>query len=78
MWPTSTWDGAAIAAEPPNGASIVVRRGGDYLVLAQVPEDVVISLDAEHVEYGWVSLDDALRLCRPQTVADGLALAGLV
>ena len=135
-WPGSTWDGLAIASEPPYGASIVVRRGADYLILqrrgalgrgdwewtppsgarqpgesiedcvirelaeetglsgvaptlvsnagdwqiwlAQVPPDAAISLDREHVGYRWVSLDDALKLRRPQTVADGLAMAGRV
>jgi 8-oxo-dGTP pyrophosphatase MutT (NUDIX family) len=132
--PSLTWDGLVIASEPPYGASIVVRRGADYLILqrrgalgrgdwewtppsgarqpgesiedcvirelveetglsdvaptlvsnagdwqiwlAQVPADAVITLDREHVDYRWVSLDDALELCRPQTVADGLAMAG--
>jgi 8-oxo-dGTP pyrophosphatase MutT (NUDIX family) len=133
--PKSTWDGVAIAAEPPHGACVVVRRGIEYLILrrtgalgrgdwewtppsgarqpdegieacaarelheetglegitlqlvsdadpwqiwlAEVPSSALIRLDDEHVEYRWVELAEAIRLCRPQRVADGLAMAGL-
>jgi hypothetical protein len=54
-----------------------VSDAGPWQVwLAEVPAGAVIRLDDEHVAYRWVTLGEAIRLCRPQSVADGLARAG--
>ena len=43
--------------------------------LARAPADADVVLDREHDRYEWVSLEDALRRCRPTVVADELARA---
>lgn len=130
--PTTTWDGAPIAADPPFGAMVVAIRGDKVLVLRRaaalgdgdwawtppsgarrpgediescaarelfeetglsnlelrlvvdddwhvfrvdVPGNVEIQLDDEHADYRWVSPREAITMCRPQIVADGLERA---
>ena len=67
----STWDGEAVAPDPPYGACIVVRRGDAYLILRRR------GAMARGV-WEWTPLSEAIRLCRPQSVADGLAMASLI
>lgn len=44
--------------------------------LAEVEADAPITLDVEHDRFEWVSLDEALRRCRPPAVADALRRVG--
>jgi 8-oxo-dGTP pyrophosphatase MutT (NUDIX family) len=43
------------------------------LYAAQAPPDAVLRLDAEHDDFAWLPLDEAVARCRPQVVADGIA-----
>lgn len=43
---------------------------------AEAPVDAGVVVDAEHDRFAWVELDDALALCRPAAVADGLRAVG--
>jgi 8-oxo-dGTP pyrophosphatase MutT (NUDIX family) len=45
------------------------------LYVAEAPADAQLVLDDEHDEFRWLPLEDALPLCLPQVVADGLANA---
>jgi ADP-ribose pyrophosphatase YjhB (NUDIX family) len=37
---------------------------------AEAPEDTEIRLSSEHDHYAWVALDEAIRRCQPQIVAE--------
>lgn len=44
--------------------------------LAEVEENAPITLDVEHDRFEWVTLDHALRRCRPAVVSDALLRVG--
>lgn len=43
------------------------------LYAAEALPDAEVRLDAEHDDFEWVRLEEAIARCRPQVVADGIA-----
>jgi 8-oxo-dGTP pyrophosphatase MutT (NUDIX family) len=41
--------------------------------VAEAPANAEVRLDAEHDDFAWLPLDEAVARCRPQVVADGIA-----
>jgi dATP pyrophosphohydrolase len=41
--------------------------------VAEAPADAEVRLDAEHDDFEWLPLDQALARCKPEVVADGIA-----
>lgn len=62
-----------LRAEP---IPVAMRDIGWAVFCHEVPWGTKIQLhDGEHDRYAWVSFDEALARCRPETVADGIRLA---
>jgi 8-oxo-dGTP pyrophosphatase MutT (NUDIX family) len=55
--------------------SLVLDTGEWFIWVADVGANTHITLDREHTEFRWLKLDQAMRLCRPSFVAEGIALA---
>ena len=45
------------------------------IYVAEAPREAAVTLDAEHDEYRWLDLEQALELCRPVVVRESLELA---
>ncbi len=66
-----TWDGLAVAEEPPFGAMVLEWA----IYVAEAPSDASVILDAEHDASRWLASHCALSLCRPSAVTDRLRIA---
>jgi 8-oxo-dGTP pyrophosphatase MutT (NUDIX family) len=45
------------------------------LYVAEAPRDAAVTLDPEHDAHRWLPLEDAVEVCLPATVSDGLRAA---
>ena len=90
-WAWTPPSGARQPGESPDGAAarelreetgleLPIRRIESHdpelaLYVAEAPGDAEVRLDAEHDAHRWLPLEDAVGLCLPVTVADGLRVA---